>query len=229
MLSAIDASTGGRGTCTQPRVAPASVRLCVAVNAVMVTSSRRRPLHEEHHREHEQQVIEPGQDVFDPEDRIRPDDFQPTRAGPADEAGAHRQDALELHGAVQAHEPREHVDPGFRELREEDGLPVEPVRHTDAPALHRDAAREGAAHLRECLGPVGELRLHLERGGLVDRRDLPEDVVRLPVQLRELQVARLELVRATWNDRGEEQCHDDERERDRSHRRSVASSVSMLT
>ena len=41
---------------------------------------------------------------------------------------AHGQDAFELHAAVQAHEPREHVDPGFRELREEDGLPVEPFR-----------------------------------------------------------------------------------------------------
>ena len=82
---------------------------------------------------------------------------------------------------------------------------------------------------RQRLGSVGELRLHLERGGLVDRGDLPEDVVRLLVQLRELQVARLELVRASWNHRGEQQCHDDERERDCSHRRSVASFVSMLT
>ena len=77
-------------------------------------------------------------------------------------------------------------------------LPVEPLRHTDAPALHRDAAREGAAHLGQRLGAVGEQRPHFERGGLVDRRDLPEDVVGLPVQLRELQVARLEFVRASW-------------------------------
>src|SRR4029450_1766310 len=109
------------------------------------------------------------------------------------------------------------------------GLPVYSFRHTDAPSLHRDAAREGAAHWRQRLGSVGELRLHLEGGGLVDRRDLPEDVVRLLVQLRELHVARLELVRATWNHCGEKQCHDDERERDSSHRRSVASFVSMLT
>ena len=133
-----------------------------------------------------------------------------TRAGPADEAGAHRQDALELHRAVQAHEPREHVDPGFRELREEDGLAVEPFRHTDAPALHRDAAREGAAHRRQCLGPVGELRLHLERDGLVDRRNLPQDVVGLAVYLCELQVARLELVRASRCDRGKQQRHSHE-------------------
>ena len=84
-------------------------------------------------------MIESRQDVFDAEDGVGPDHFQSTRAGPDDEAGLHRQDAFELHGAVQAHEPREHVNPRFRELREEDGLPVEPFRHTDAPALHRDA------------------------------------------------------------------------------------------
>ena len=43
MLKAIDASTGGPGTCTQPSVAPASVRLCAAVNAVMVHNSRLVP------------------------------------------------------------------------------------------------------------------------------------------------------------------------------------------
>ena len=37
MLSAIEASTGRPGTCTQPSVAPASVRLCAAVNAVTAT------------------------------------------------------------------------------------------------------------------------------------------------------------------------------------------------
>ena len=52
---------------------------------------------------------------------------------------------------------------------------------------------------RQRLGSVGELRLHLQRGGFVDRGDLPEDVVGLLVQLRELQVGRLELVRASWN------------------------------
>ena len=86
--------------------------------------------------------------------------------------------------------------------------------------------------LRTCgqrLGAVGELRLHLERGGLVDRRDLPEDVVGLAVQLRELQVARLELVRASWNHRGEQQRHGHEQERALSHGRSVGSFASMLT
>ena len=62
--------------------------------------------------------------------------------------------------------------------------------------------------LRTSVAPrfLRELRLHLERGGLVDRGDLPEDVVRLAVQLRELQVARLELVGASWNHRGEQPC-----------------------
>jgi hypothetical protein len=173
-------------------------------------------------------VIEPGQDVLDAENRVRLDDFQRAGAWLHDEPRAHGQDAFELHAAVQAHEPREHVDPRFRKQRKDDGLPIEPVWHPDPPALHRHTAREGAARLRECLGPVGQLRLHLERCGLVDRGDFPEDVVRLVVQLRELQVGRLELVRATWNDRGEEPCGDDEQDRDGSHRRSVASFFSML-
>jgi hypothetical protein len=95
-------------------------------------------LHQQHQSEHEQEMIEPGQDVFDPEDRVGPDNFQSPGALPADEAGVHGQDALELHGAVQAHEPREHADPGFRGLREEDGLAVESLRYTDTPALHGD-------------------------------------------------------------------------------------------
>ena len=77
--------------------------------------------------------------------------------------------------------------------------------------------------------PSGNCGFTLSVVDFVDRGDLPEDVVGVLVQLRELQVGRLELVRATWNHRGEEQCHDDERERDCSHRRSVASFVSMLT
>ena len=82
---------------------------------------------------------------------------------------------------------------------------------------------------RQRLGSVGELRLHLERGGLVDRGDLPEDVVRLPVQLRELQVARLELVRASRHHRGEQQRRQPRAGRELSHRRSVGSFASMLT
>ena len=229
MLSAMAASTGGPGTRPQPSVAPARVKLLGGCERRDSEEQSPRALHQEHKREHEQEVIEPGQDVFDPEDRVGRHDFQSTRAGPGDEAGVHRQNALELHGAVQAHEPREHVDPGFRELREEDGLPVEPFRHTDAPALHGDAAREGAAHRGQRLGAVGELRLHLERRGLVDRRDLPEDVVRLPVQLRELQVARLEFVRASRHHRGEQQRDSHEQERALSHGRSVGGFASMLT
>ena len=66
---------------------------------------------------------------------------------------------------------------------------------------------------RQRLGSVGELRLHLQRGGFVDRGDLPEDVVGLLVQLRELQVARFELVRASWNHCAEQQRHGHQQER----------------
>ena len=43
MLNAIVASTGGRGTCTQPSVAATSVRLCAAVKAVTVATMRTPP------------------------------------------------------------------------------------------------------------------------------------------------------------------------------------------
>ena len=43
MLSAIIASTGGPGTCTQPSVAATSVMLCATVNAVTVATIRLPP------------------------------------------------------------------------------------------------------------------------------------------------------------------------------------------
>jgi len=43
MLRAITASTGAWGTCTQPKVAAARVRLWAMVNAVMVATRRRQP------------------------------------------------------------------------------------------------------------------------------------------------------------------------------------------
>jgi hypothetical protein len=57
------------------------------------------------------------------------------------------------------------------------------------------------------LGSVRELRLHLERGRFVDCRDLPEDVVGLLAQLRELQVGRLELVGAGEHHHAKRQSH----------------------
>ena len=55
----------GPGTCTQPSVAPASQTVRGGERRDGDEQSS-RSLHQEHQSEHEQQVIEPGQDVFDP-------------------------------------------------------------------------------------------------------------------------------------------------------------------
>ena len=109
------------------------------------------------------------------------------------------------------------------------GLPSSPSGHTNAPALHRDTARKRAAHLGQRFSAIRELRLHLQRGGFVDRGDLPEDVIRLVVQLRELEVARLELVGASGNDCRKQQRRGDEQASARTHRRSVGNVASTLT
>jgi hypothetical protein len=49
------------------------------------------------------------------------------------------------------------------------------------------------------------------------------------VKLRELEIARLELVRASWNHRREQQRHSHEQERKLSHGRSAGAFASMLT
>ena len=80
MLSAITASTGGRGTCTNPSVAAASVMLCATVNAVTVLTSRQRAAHDEQQRQHEQQMIDAEQDVLDAEREIDAGHRQPLGA-----------------------------------------------------------------------------------------------------------------------------------------------------
>src|SRR4029450_2015736 len=75
----------------------------------------------------------------------------------------------------------------------------------------------------------GELGLHLQRGGFVDRGDLPEDVVGLLVHLRELQGGRFELVGASWNDAAEQQRDRRQQKRRLSHRSSIDGFASMLT
>jgi hypothetical protein len=65
MLRAIAASTGRDGTATNPSVASASVMLWASVNAVMVFRQHRGTLHEQEQAKHEEQVIDPEQDVLD--------------------------------------------------------------------------------------------------------------------------------------------------------------------
>ena len=65
MLSAIVASTGGPGTWTTPSVASARVIEWAIVNAVIVQDEHADAAHDEHQREHEQQVIVAEQDVLD--------------------------------------------------------------------------------------------------------------------------------------------------------------------
>ena len=49
------------------------------------------------------------------------------------------------------------------------------------------------------------------------------------VKLRELEIARLELVRASWNHHAEQQRHSGDQKRERSHGRSAGAFASMLT
>ena len=176
MLSAMDASTGGPGTCTNPSVAAGQRETMRGRERGDRADQAPGTIHQQHKSEHEEQMIEPAQDVLDAQHRVRCDHLEPAGTRTSHEAWTHRDHALELDAAVQAHQPREHVDSRFREVREHDGLSVEPARYADAPPLHRDAARERAPHVRERRGAGWKLWSHLECRGLVNRGDLPKDV-----------------------------------------------------
>ena len=70
MLSAMQASMGFWGTCTNPRAAAASVRLWATVNAVTVRRTRRHPFYQQEQGKHEQQVIDAAEDVLDAKAKI---------------------------------------------------------------------------------------------------------------------------------------------------------------
>ena len=81
MLSAIVASTGLLGTCTNPSVAAASVMLCATVKAVMVPTSLAPSLNQNKQRQHEQQMIDAEKNVLHAQHQIGATHFQRTGRG----------------------------------------------------------------------------------------------------------------------------------------------------
>ncbi len=73
------ASTGGGRSTSQPIAALTSVRLCAAVNAVMVQNSCAEG-HQEQQAAYEQQVVVAGEDVFDAEHDVGGGDLPPGAA-----------------------------------------------------------------------------------------------------------------------------------------------------
>ena len=109
MLSAIIASTGGPGTCTQPNVAATNVMLCATVKAVIVSDDAPAAAHDQQQCEHEQQVIDTAEDVSDTEHEIGPRDFAEPGRALNDELGALRQQSLDLTRTVGAFDADDHV------------------------------------------------------------------------------------------------------------------------
>lgn len=81
MLSAMTASTGGGGIWTQPSVAAVSVRLWERVKAVTVFTSFPATARDDEQREHEEEMINSCEDVFDAEHGVSAGDFQSTGSG----------------------------------------------------------------------------------------------------------------------------------------------------
>ena len=149
MLSAIIASTGGPGTCTQPSVAATSVMLCATVNAVIVDDDALAAAHDQQQRQHEQQVIDAAQDVLDAEHQVGPGDLASARSALDDELRPLRQQALDLAGAVAAFDAHDHVGDAAGDAVDGERLPGEPAGALDLPALDVRAVAEHALRRRE--------------------------------------------------------------------------------
>ena len=74
-LDRLAAAHGRRRASPAPRV-----MLCATVNAVTVFTSRHVPVGQEQQRQHEQQVVDAGQDVLDPKPEIGAGDLPGTAA-----------------------------------------------------------------------------------------------------------------------------------------------------
>ena len=154
-----------------------------------------RALHQDHQRQHEQQVIEADQDVLDAEHGVGMRHLEGPRAGGDDKARREWQHASDLRRAVAALHAHQHVDAAGSQVREFDRLASQPAFGLHAPALHRRARGITAAQWRDGLCAGRELRVQLQRGGFVQRRQLPQHLVGGGVELAQLQVGGAEFVR----------------------------------
>ena len=137
------ASTGGCGTCTKPSVAR---REREAVREGERGDGLHQPpaaARDDQQREHEQQMVDAGQDVLDAEHGVSAGDLQRARRGFDHERRSGRREPRDLRGAVETFQAHEHV--GHRRAETGD---VNRAAGQSARALHGPALGEGVVDHR---------------------------------------------------------------------------------
>ncbi len=150
--------------------------------------------HDHHQRQHKKQVIETEQDVPDADGDVGHCHFIGPGTGPGGKARLARQDALELHAAIQTLQPHQDVDARFGQTREQDRFAIQATGNHDAPTLAHGAGGEGAAPGALLSDTGRKHRMDFQRGVFVQRRRFPQDVIGIGAGLGQLQVCRAELI-----------------------------------
>ena len=140
-------------------------------------------------------MIEPEQDMLDPEAQICRGDFPGTRRGLDNERRFRRRKPFSLRRTAETFDPHQHVRGRARQALDRNGLSREPAVAPDRAAFGVGAAVETGPRRRHVIRAFGQIDVDRQPEVIAPRRNLEKQAVGVGRRLTQLQIARPDFVR----------------------------------